>query len=208
MPNKGDSGHAAPATRRSHAERTATTKAALLAAGRELFGEKGYAGAGREEIVARARVTRGALYHHFGDKRGLFRAVVEDVEKEVTAQVAAAADQAGPGDMRRSLIVGSMRFLDCSMDPAVRQIILLDAPAVLGWREWRDIHECHGLGLTKTALTVAMDSGAIHPQPVEPLAHMLLAALNEAAMLVAQSDDPDTTRAEVGVTVERLFDAL
>jgi AcrR family transcriptional regulator len=206
MSGNSDSRHTPPPPRRSQAERTTATRGALLRAGRALFAEKGYAGAGREEIVALAGVTRGALYHHFGDKLGLFRAVVEEFEAEITAQVAAAADSAG-GDPRQGLIVGSLHFLDASMDPAARRIVL-DAPAALGWREWREIQESHGLGLTKLALMMAMESGAIERQPVDPLAHMLLAALNEAATLVAQSDDPATTRAQVGETVEYLLNRL
>lgn len=208
MTDKGDSGHTAPG-RRSQAERRASTRAALMAAGRELFTERGYAGAGREDIVARAGVTRGALYHHFADKLGLFRAVAEELESELTGAVAAAAvEAAADGDLLKSLAAGCQAFLDGSMDPAVRQILLLEAPAVMGWEAWREMEERYGLGLTKQALTMAMDAGAIESQPVEPLAHMLLAALTEAAMLVAQSDDPPATRAEVGATVERLISRL
>jgi len=208
MARKGDSRHSPPPTapRRSQAERTRATRGALLAAGRQLFAEKGYAGAGREEIVALAGVTRGALHHHFGDKVGLFQAVVEEIETEVTAAVRDAGESAG-GDMRQALVVGSMRFLDCALEPEFQRV-MLDAPAVLGWREWREIRECHGLGLTKLALTAAMESGAIEAQPVDPLAHMLLAALHEAAMLVAQSADQDAARAEVGETVERFLNRL
>ena len=203
MTRKADSRHDTPTTRRSQVERTAATTRALLDAGRQLFAARGYAGAGREEIVALAGVTRGALYHHFGDKLGLFKAVVEEVEADVTDQIAAAVDFAA-GDARQALIDASLHFLDAATDPAVRRI-MLDASAVLDWQEWRAIREAHGLGLTKLALTTAMEAGVIDPQPVDPLAHMLLAALNEAATLVSQADDPAATRSEVGHSIEWLL---
>jgi AcrR family transcriptional regulator len=201
-----DPRHAGAPTRRTQAERRASTRAALLRAGRQLFTEHGYAGAGREDIVAVAGVTRGALYHHFGDKLGLFRAVVEELEAELTEQVAATADF--EGDARNALLVGCQAFLDGALDPAVRRILVLEAPAVLGWQEWRELEGRYGLGLTKMALEMAMDSGSIERQPVDPLAHLLLAALAEAAMMIAQADDPAAARDEIGNTVERLISRL
>ena len=199
MPVNGDK-------RRTQAERRETTRAALLAAARELFAEKGYAGAGREEIASRAGVTRGALYHHFANKLDVFRAVVEELEQEVMGAVAEAA-MAG-ADPKGMLLHGCQAFLDRATDPAVRRILLLDAPSVLGWAEWRDLEAKYALGLTKDVLTHAMEAGQVRQQPVDPLAHMLLAALNEAALLVAQADDPAKTRTEVGEAVERLISVL
>ncbi|HEX6310149.1 MAG TPA: TetR/AcrR family transcriptional regulator [Acidimicrobiia bacterium] len=192
--------------RRTQAERSAATRAALLASARALFAERGFAGAGREEIVRRAGVTRGALYHHFAGKEDLFRAVFEEVESEVTERVAQAAVTAGgPLDALRR---GCQEFLDAALDPAVQRIVLVDAPAVLGWSTWRELEARYGLGLTRMALQAAMEAGAIAPQPLEPLAHMLLASLNEAALLVAGADDPHATRAEAGEVVDHLLDRL
>ena len=202
MPVNGDTGH----TRRTQAERSATTRAALLAAARELFTEFGFAGAGREEIAERAGVTRGALYHHFDNKQQLFLAVVEALEAELTEHIAMAAMVGVTA--REQLQLGCQAFLDTAMDPAVRRIVLLDAPAVLGWQAWRELDERFGLGLVKEALDHAMAEGSIAEQPIDPLAHMLLAALNEAAMLVALADDPASARAEVGAAVERLLTRL
>jgi AcrR family transcriptional regulator len=192
--------------RRTQVERSAATRRALLDAARVLFAERGFAGAGQEEIVARAGVTRGALSHHFGTKRDLFRAVLEDVQKEVAQRIAHAA-MAGR-DPAEALRLGCMAFLDAAMDRAVGRIVLLDAPAVLGWQAWREIDAAHGLGLVTEALEHVMDAGLVTRQPVQPLAHLLLAALNEAAMLVANADDPVATRGEVGTTVERLLARL
>jgi AcrR family transcriptional regulator len=192
--------------RRTQAERTAATRQALIAAGRQLFAERGYAGAGQEEIVERAGVTRGALSHHFGTKRGLFAAVVESVEGDLTARIATAAMEGG--DPMEQLRRGCLAFLDAAMDPAVRRVVLLDAPAVLGWQAWRELEAVYGLGLVSEALQRVMAAGMIAGRPLQPLAHLVLASLNEAAMLVANASDPAETRAQVGEEVERLLARL
>ena len=195
-----------PRQRRSQAERRASTRAALMAAGRELFAARGYADAGQEEIVERAGVTRGALSHHFGTKHGLFRAVVESVEQDLTARIADAAMQ-GDNPMEH-LRFGCLAFLDAALDPAVRRIVLLDAPAVLGWQAWREMETVYGLGLVSEALEHCMEAGLLPRRPVQPLAHLLLAALNEAAMLVANAEEPERARRDVGQEVERLLVSL
>lgn len=202
----GRGGRPSARPRRTQAERSAGTRAALIAAARELFTERGFAGTGREEIVKLAGVTRGALHHHFGSKTELFRAVFEDVERDLTERV---ADSALTGDdAMEGLRRGCEVFLDAATDPSVQRIVLIDAPSVLGWRTWREIDARYGLGLTITALTAVMDAGQIERRQVEPLAHMLLAALNEAAMLVASSSEPARTRAEVGAVIGRLLASL
>ncbi len=192
--------------RRSQAERRAATRRALLDAGRELFAERGFSGAGQEEIVERAGVTRGALAHHFATKQGLFRAVVESVETELAGYIGAAA-MLGDGPMEH-LRLGCLAFLDAALDPAVRRIVLLDAPAVLGWQAWRDLESTYGLGLVTEALEHCMEAGVMARRPVQPLAHIVLAALNEAAMLVANAEDAVATRAAVGREVEHLLASL
>ena len=195
-----------PRPRRSQAERRASTRAALMTAGRELFAACGYAEAGQQEIVERAGVTRGALSHHFGTKHGLFRAVVESVEHELTERIATAALEGS--DPAEHLRFGCLAFLDAALDPAVRRIVLLDAPAVLGWQAWREMETVYGLGLVSEALEHCMEAGLLARRPVQPLAHLLLAALNEAAMLVANAEDPERTRRDVGHEVERLLASL
>jgi AcrR family transcriptional regulator len=192
--------------RRSQSERRAATRGALLDAGRALFAERGFAGAGQEEIVERAGVTRGALSHHFATKQGLFRAVVESVERDLTERIGAAAMRGD--DPIDHLRLGCLAFLDAALDPAVRRIVLLDAPAVLGWQAWREMDTTYGLGLVSAALEHCMEAGLMPRRPVQPLAHILLAALNEAAMLVANADDPVATRAIVGREVEHLLSLL
>jgi AcrR family transcriptional regulator len=192
--------------RRTQAERRSATRRALLDAGRALFAERGFAGAGQEDIVERAGVTRGALAHHFGTKLGLFRAVVESIQIELGEHIATAAMLGD--DPNAQLRLGCLAFLDSALDPAVRRIVLLDAPAVLGWQVWREMDTTHGLGLVSEALEHCMDAGLMPRRPVQPLAHILLAALNEAAMLVANADDPIATRVLVGEEVEHFLSRL
>lgn len=207
MPVNGDDGHTGPEGRRTQASRSAATRTALLDAARRLFAERGFAGAGREDIVELAGVTRGALQHHFGRKHDLFLAVVEELEAELGQRIMEAAGGAA-GDPMGELVLGCHAFLDAATDAAFRRIVLLDAPAVLGWQAWRELDARFGLGLVTMALMAAMDAGQMERQPVEPLAHMLLAALNEGAMLVAQADDQISARAEVGGAVEKLLARL
>jgi AcrR family transcriptional regulator len=191
---------------RTKAAQSEATRAALVRAGRRLFAQRGYAAVGTEEIVKRAGVTRGALYHHFSGKDDLFRAVCEEVERELTEKIATRA--LGGSDPLEALRLGAEMFLDAARDPEVQQISLLDAPAVLGWEAWREMGERYGLGLIQAALQAAMDAGAIAQQPVRPLAHVMLGALDEAAMYLARAQDQETARAEVGVTVARMLEGL
>ncbi len=187
-------------------ERTEETRAAILAAARELFAERGYAAVGTEEIVRAARLTRGALYHHFAGKEDLFRAVYELVEQEIVEKIAVAAVAAS--DPLDALRTGARIWLDVCEDPAVQRIALLDAPSVLGWEQWREIGLRYGFGLVQGTLEAAMEAGLIERQPVRPLAHLLLGSIDEAGMLVARADDGGQTKREVAALVERYIDAL
>ncbi len=178
----------------------------LVEAALELFTERGYAEVGTEEIVARAKVTRGALYHHFEDKRDLFRAVFERVEGELMERVGARMDLAdNPWDL---MLAGMRSFLDACEQPAVKQIALTDAPAVLGWKEWREIDNDHGLGLTRAALEGTVAAGVLRPIAVEPMAHLFVAALSEAAFVIAHADRPREARAEVEQALLQLVEGL
>jgi AcrR family transcriptional regulator len=198
-----DSG-AAPRSRKS--EQAEGTRSALIQAARELFAQRGYAGVGTEEIVQRARVTRGALYHHFRGKEDLFRAVYEELERELVEQIAARAGTAA--DPFEALKAGHRAFLDACEDPAIQRITLLDAPSVLGWEQWREIGMRYGFGLVRGTLEAAMDAGLIERQPVNALSHLLLGAIDEAAMVVARADDGGRTRREVGAALDRYLDML
>ena len=189
-----------------HVERSRVMRERLLAHARALFAGRGYAAVGTEEIVRAAGVTRGALYHQFRDKAALFEAVVEEVEAETTARVADEAVTAdGPLEALRA---GARAFLTICADPGVERILLLDAPAVLGWERWREIGLRHGLGLVTGVLEAGMQSGTIARQPVTALAHLLIGALDEGAMLVARAEDRAAARGEVDAVIDRLIDGL
>jgi AcrR family transcriptional regulator len=182
------------------------TREALIDAALELFTERGYAEVGTEEIVARAKVTRGALYHHFEDKRDLFRAVFERVEQGLVAGIGAKMEAAD--DPWKLMMAGMRAFLDACEQPAVKRIALTDAPVVLGWREWREVDNRHGLGLTRAALQRAVDDGVLRPIAVEPMAHLLVAALSEAAFVIAHAPRPRKARAEVEQALVELVEGL
>ena len=194
--------------RRSQAERSAATRGALVRAARELFAQDGYTATGREAIVERAGVTRGALYHHFADKEALFRAVFEEIEAEVMARAAEAAMTIAPDDPLGQLRAGSLAYLDVALDPAVQRICLLDAPSVLSPTARQEVLDAYAVGLVREVLKAAIDAGSVTPQPLEPLTHVLLAALHEAALYVARADDHAAARAEVGATVEHILAGL
>jgi AcrR family transcriptional regulator len=194
-------------SRRTQAERSLATRTALVSAARELFAAQGFAGTGRDEIAARAGVTRGALYHHFGSKEALFRAVVEHLEEEMGQRIMAAA--AKEPDVRLHLRAGCHAFLDaCTSDPAVRRIIILEAPVVLGWDVWREIDVRHGVALIAAGLAAALDGPPPGNASIETLATLLLGTLNEAAMLVATAPKPRVARAQVGAAVDMIIDRI
>jgi AcrR family transcriptional regulator len=194
-------------SRSRKAEQALATRAALIGAATSLFAERGFAGVSAEEIVAAAGVTRGALYHHFDGKQGLFEAVYEDVERRLVEELAQAAMSGR--DPLAALHAGAQAFLDACERPEVRRITLIDAPSVLGWQRWREIGVRYGLGVIEATLQAAMDAGLIARQPTRVLAHLLLGAVDEAAMLVAQAHDDDgVTRRHVGEAVDRYIDML
>ncbi|MGZ4186547.1 MAG: TetR/AcrR family transcriptional regulator [Solirubrobacteraceae bacterium] len=201
-----DSADAAARPRTKAGQRDATI-AALVGAARELFAQRGYAAVGTEEIVQAAGVTRGALYHHFrGGKEQLFQAVLVQVSAETTTRIARRASAVD--DPWEELVTGIDAFLDACTTPEMQRIVLIDGPAVLGWDLWRAIDAEHGLGLLEQAVQNAIDAGRLAPQSARAVAHVLLGALDEAAMVVARAPDPAAARAEMGTTVRHLLEGL
>lgn len=194
--------------RRTQEERSAATRDALISAARGLWGRRGYAEVGTPEIASAAGVTRGAMYHQFADKAALFRAVFEAVEQDVMARMAtlvAESEATVPADAIRAAVDA---WLDVSGDPEVRQLMLLDAPSVLGWAAFREVAQRYSLGMTEQLLSEAINAGQLARQPVRPLAHVLIGALDEAAMYVAAAEDPERARRETGEVLHRLIDAM
>jgi AcrR family transcriptional regulator len=193
-------------TRRTQAERSEATQSALIATGRQLFADRGYAGVGTEEIVSAAGVTRGALYHHFDGKAGLFQAVFEQIEAELAQRFAnEALSEPDPWD---AMVAGLELFLEVCREPEVRQIALLDAPSVLGWTAWREIESRYSLGLIQLGLKNLIDAGITEPQPIDPLAHAILGMLTEAGLYVAGADDAGAARDEMGQVLRGMLEGL
>lgn len=193
-------------TRRTQAERSEATQAALISTARRLFAERRYSGVGTEEIVRAAGVTRGALYHHFDGKEGLFCAVFEQIEAELAERFAAEA--LSKSDPWEALTAGLDLFLEVCREPEVRQIALLDAPSVLGWTTWREIESRYSLGLIQAGLQSLIEAGMAEPQPIDPLAHAMLGMLTEAGLYVAGADDPDAAKDEMGRVLRGTLEGL
>ena len=154
---------------------------------RRLFAQRGYPDVS-------AGVTRGALYHHYANKQDLFRAVFEELERELSEEITAAIEAAP--DQRTAMVAGIARFLDICQRPEVVRIALTDAPAVLGWQAWREIEARYGLGLIITVLDRASREGVLVPAPVPALAQLVFSAVTEAALMVANAEDRATGRRE------------
>jgi AcrR family transcriptional regulator len=199
--------NAGMAEARTQAQRSAATRDALIAAARRLFTERGYDDVGTEEIVRAAGVTRGALYHHFRDKAGLLEAAYERIEAESTERVARIVLGSELHSPLEAMKAGVEAFLDECAQPELRQVALIDAPAVLGWERWREIGAANGLGLIEASLAAAMEAGEITRLPAKPLAHLLMGSLDEAAMLIARSESP-RRRAEVTEVLLALLDSF
>lgn len=197
---------------RTQADRSAATKDALVRAARPLFAEHGFSGVATEAIVRAAGVTRGAMYHQFADKTELFAAVFEAVEADVMTRVAAVVSAEERADAAADPIammeLGANAWLDVCADPEVQRIVLIEAPSVLGWERWREIGMRYGVGLVEAMIAYAIEAGRIPTQPVKPLAHVIIGAIDEAALYVARADDPATAREEMRFVVGRLVTAL
>ena len=178
--------------RGSNAQRTAATRAALVSAARRRFEEQGYANTATADIVAEARVTRGALYHHFADKLDLLRAVVIEIQEELIERVLAAA-LAEP-EAWDLFVAGWTAFLNVADHPALR-LLMVDAPAAMGLDAWREIDDVYCLNAVIAGLRDLIDHGVIPEQPLESLARVLLTGGNALATHIATSADPAAERA-------------
>jgi AcrR family transcriptional regulator len=187
-------------------ERGKATRDRLLAAGEDLFGEHGYDDTSIEAILDRAGVKRGALYHHFDSKKSLFDAVLDHVVAHIAGTAAEAAR--GASDPVEGLRAGCSAWLRMALDPAVQRIALLDPPSVVGWTRWRELDERYTLGGLRHNLQQIADEGLLPSADVDVLAHMLLAAVNEAALLIARAEDPQAALQAGQAAVDTLLDRL
>jgi AcrR family transcriptional regulator len=197
-----------PETRRTQQERTERTRAALIAAARRLFGDEGFADVGAERVAREAGMTRGALYHQFTDKTDLFAAVLDQVEAEIAQRVAGAVAGFTADDTVGMLLAGADAWLDASSEPHLQRIVLLDGPSVLGWDRWREICLRHTVGLIAALLHDGIARGSLAAQPVDALTHVLVGAVDEAALYIARAEHPATARADMDLVIRRLTMSL
>lgn len=183
-----DFAETSPPPRQSKKLQRESTIARLLAIARARFSELGYAQVSGEDLVREAGLTRGALYHHFGNKEGLFRAVLEEVQQDVAAQVLAAANAEHSAE--EQLFAGCRAYLRAAQKPDVQRILLVEAPAVVGWAVWRESDSRHSMRLLREGLEALAAHGMLGSGNVEALTHMLSGAMNELALWVAQSGKP------------------
>jgi AcrR family transcriptional regulator len=194
-------------------EHVADTRQALVDAARTLFTEQGYAATGTEEIVAAARVTRGALYHHFHDKTDLFRAVMEQIAREVAEHLIDAElsrpAAPSPADAWEEVRDGLRAFLDlCVVTDDFQRIVLVEGPAVLGHEAWDQLVARHGSNLLSEWLSRAVEQGRIAPLPIEPLTRLLIAMISESSLYIARAADRPAARAAMGTVLDRLLNGL
>jgi AcrR family transcriptional regulator len=187
-------------------ERGRATRERLVATARELFGRDGYEATSVEAVLREAGVAKGSLYHHFDSKPALFDAVLDQVIAELAAEAARAAE--AHDDPVESLRAGCHAWLQMSLDPGAQQIALVDAPAVVGWSRWRELDEQYTLGGVRRSLQALAESGHVPAGQVDALANMLIAAVGEAALLIARSDDPEAALAAGQAAFDTLLDRL
>jgi AcrR family transcriptional regulator len=187
------------------AAQAAGTRRDLLAHARKLFAQRGYADSSTDEVVRRAKVTKGALYHHFSNKLDLYRAVVEDMEREIVAKMEAAAIHAQRPQER--LKAACHAYLDACLDSSLTRILVLEAPVVLGWSGWCDLANQYEIAALTRYLEAVVAKSTTGERSQE-VAHVLLGALNTSARVIATSTEPDKARVQVEGTIDRLLNGL
>jgi AcrR family transcriptional regulator len=201
-------GTSAASARARRADHAADTRESLLAAARALFAAQGFDGTGTEQIVGEARLTRGALYHHFRDKADLFRAVMAEAAGDVATRLIdeqLAADAESPlAEIRE----GVSAFLDVCVGGDFQRIVLVDGPRVLGSEAWDDLVERYGRSILAEWLARCEQAGDLDPVPVRSLARLLIAMLTEASLAIARADDPAAERADLGEVLDRMLTGL
>ncbi|MFS0554297.1 TetR/AcrR family transcriptional regulator [Brevibacillus sp. 179-C9.3 HS] len=188
----------------SKAEQKQQTIQNLMEVAREMFSTQGYADAAMEEIVKRAGVTRGALYHHFGSKEGLFQAVLASVQKEIGDQVEAEA--AKSDDPWQQLILGCLAFVSSAVEHRNRRILLIDGPSVIGWETWRRMDEENSMRHLREQLHIMQEQGYLLPVSIDALTHLLSGAMNEAVLWISETTDHKQSLAEISTAISLLLE--
>ena len=195
-----------PGSMSKRAAQGQATRGQLIEVATRLFAERGYEDTSIEAVLAAAGVSRGALYHHFAGKDALFEAVMKSVEDRINAELAMAIG--GARDPVGALTAAALAWVDLAGDPVVQRVVLIDAPSVLGWERWRGMGEEGTLAAMRAMLKEVSDSGHLAAELVGPFAHMILAALDEIALVIARAKDPEAAKAEGRVAVGALLSRL
>ena len=190
----------------SNVPRAESTRQRLIVVARELFASHGYQDTSVQEVLDRSGVSRGALYHHFQSKEALFEAVLEEVERELAdAIIQASAEATTSGATLRA---GSAAFFESAKDPAIRQIVLVDAPNAVGWSTWRAIDTRYGFGLLKAAFRSEAEEGRLPLDLADAYAHILLAALLELGLHIANATDSTRAQQQAQQAIDTLLTRL
>ena len=192
--------------KRTQKERSEKTTEKVLATAEKHFAELGYAGVSTDALVQEVELTRGALYHHFGSKQGLFEAVAERVQRRVAAAIE--RETAATDDPWQGFLAGCFAWLDAVTERAPQRILLIDAPAVLGWERWLALDARHGSKLLREGIEELVAANLIEVESKDALLHLLNGAMNQAALWVAQSAQPERTLEEVRGTLGRVLEGL
>ena len=182
------------------------TRGQLIEVATGLFADHGYEGTSIEAVLTAAGVSRGALYHHFAGKEALFTAVLEALSERITAQLTEIIS--GCTDPVNAVRTSALAWIDLAGDPVIQRIMLVDAPSVLGWEQWRAMDEGRTVGAMRAMLQAVSDTGRLPGELVGPFAHMILAALDEAALIVARAPDSRVAVAEERQAVEEFLARL
>lgn len=191
---------------RTQEQRSQTTMTTVLDIAQKHFADLGYAGVSTEVMLKEAGLTRGALYHHFANKQGLFEAVVRRIQTDLAKEVSNKSQL--HTDLWQGFINGCFAWLEYATKPAIQQILLIDAPAVLGWERWQELDNEAGLSLLKEGIRELKQAGLIRVASENALLHLLNGGMNEAALWVAQSDKPEQSLKEAKATLKILLSGL
>ena len=187
-------------------EHTESTRHALVSSAVVLFTKKGYGGTSLDEIAKRARVTKGALYHHFSGKQAIFEAAFEEVEQRVVQRLTKSLN--GDGTTWETVRAGLADFMTVCLEPSYQRIVVHEAPAVMGWERWREAEERFTFGVVREAVQALIDAGEISPMPIDALVHVFFGALSAGATAIAGAGQQKKARAEVGEVVDRVLRGL
>jgi AcrR family transcriptional regulator len=185
---------------------TESTRQALVSSALDLFTKRGYAGTSLEAIVKRARVTKGALYHHFSGKQALFEAAFDQVETRAMDGLTEVV--AGEGTAWERAMAGIQAYVGVCLEPSYQRIVIHEAPVVMGWERWREAEEHFSYGLVRAMVEALVDAGEIEPLPVEVTARILFGALSAGAETIASSPEPKKAAADVRRTIVAVMEGM